>query len=83
MDSLEYNRRQILKGTGGTLALAALGILNAQDQKEKPPYIIPAKAKRVIYICNSGGPSQLDLYDPKPDLQKWHGKELPESIRGK
>ena len=28
-----------------------------------------------------GGPSQMDLFDPKPDLAKWHGKPLPESHR--
>ena len=39
------------------------------------------KAKRVIYLFQSGGPSQLDLYDPKPTLIKKHGTELPEEIR--
>ncbi len=39
------------------------------------------KAKRVIYLFQSGGPSQLDLYDPKPTLIKKHGTELPKEIR--
>ena len=39
------------------------------------------KAKRVIYLFQSGGPSQLDLYDPKPTLIEKHGTELPEEIR--
>ena len=42
----------------------------------------PPKAKRVIYLFMSGGPSQLDLYDDKPLLNKMNGQDLPESIRG-
>ncbi len=41
----------------------------------------PAKAKRVIYLHQSGGPSQLDLFDYKPGLNKSHGIELPASVR--
>jgi len=39
------------------------------------------RAKRVIFLCQSGGPSQLDLFDPKPSLRGRHGEELPASIR--
>ncbi|MEK6249219.1 MAG: DUF1501 domain-containing protein [Planctomycetales bacterium] len=39
------------------------------------------KAKRVIYLFQSGGPSHIDLFDYKPQLRKFHGQELPESIR--
>src|SRR6185436_13954877 len=39
------------------------------------------KAKRVIYLFMAGGPSQLDLYDYKPDMEKLHDKDLPDSIR--
>ena len=39
------------------------------------------KAKRVIYLFQSGGPSQLDLFDDKPALVKHTGQELPESVR--
>ena len=42
----------------------------------------PAKVKRVIYLFQSGGPSQIELFDYKPALEKWHGKEIPDSIRG-
>lgn len=42
--------------------------------------IIP-RAKRVIYLFQSGGPSQHDLFDHKPLLQKMHGEELPASVR--
>ena len=42
----------------------------------------PAKAKRIIYLFQSGGPSQLETFDYKPTLDKWHGQEIPDSIRG-
>lgn len=42
----------------------------------------PAKAKRVIYLFQSGGPSQLETFDYKPTLAKWHGKEIPPSVQG-
>lgn len=40
-----------------------------------------AKAKRVIYLFQSGAPSQMDLFDPKPLLNEMYGEELPDSIR--
>ena len=42
---------------------------------------VPPKAKRVIYLFMSGGPSQLDLFDYKPLLNKMNGQDLPESVR--
>ena len=44
------------------------------------PHFAP-KAKRVIFLTQSGGPSQLELFDHKPGLMQWAGKELPESVR--
>jgi hypothetical protein len=44
------------------------------------PHFAP-KAKRVIFLTQSGGPSQLELFDEKPDLMKWAGIELPDSVR--
>jgi hypothetical protein len=41
----------------------------------------PAKAKRVIYLFQSGAPSQMDLFDPKPEMKKVRGQDLPDSIR--
>ena len=41
-----------------------------------------AKAKRVIYLFQSGGPSQIELYDYKPELRKRWGEEIPDSVRG-
>jgi hypothetical protein len=40
------------------------------------------KAKRVIYLFQSGAPSHIDLFDPKPELTKRTGQELPSSVRG-
>ena len=47
---------------------------------KRPPHF-PAKAKRVIHIFANGGPSQVDTFDPKPLLNKWHGKPLPVSYK--
>jgi hypothetical protein len=44
------------------------------------PHFAP-KAKRVIFLTQSGGPSQIELFDHKPGLMQWAGKELPESVR--
>jgi len=45
------------------------------------PHFAP-KAKRIIYLFQSGGPSQLDLFDYKPLLNQRHGEQLPDSVRG-
>src|SRR5262249_48956944 len=44
------------------------------------PHFLP-KARRVIYLFQSGAPSQLDLFDPKPRLHALRGTELPDSVR--
>ena len=73
----------------GTIALAALlekegraatsGLPDANPlSPKKPP--LPAKAKNVIFMFMEGGPSQLDLFDPKPGLAKWNGKPLPAAM---
>jgi hypothetical protein len=41
----------------------------------------PPKAKRIIYLFQSGAPSQMDLFDPKPAMEAQRGKDLPDSIR--
>ncbi len=45
------------------------------------PHFAP-KAKRAIYLFQSGGPSHIDLFDYKPNLKKMHGKPLPPSVKG-
>ena len=44
------------------------------------PHFAP-RAKRVIYMFQSGAPSQIDLFDHKPLLRKYHGQDLPDSVR--
>lgn len=80
---LALNRRALLQrsalGFGG-LALADL--LHAENGPLSRASKHPAKAKRVIFLFQSGGPSQLDLFDPKPLLQEKHGQQLPPEVRG-
>src|SRR5204862_3483803 len=52
----------------------------AAPAKSLLPHFAP-KARRVIYLFQSGGPSHLELFDYKPALKDLHGKELPNSIR--
>ena len=83
------SRRHFLNSFGmglGSIALssllkpeALLGATNSRGSLGTSHF--PPKAKRIIYLFQSGGPSQLDLYDPKPTLIKKHGTELPEEIR--
>ena len=47
------------------------------------PVHFPARAKRVIYLFQSGAPSQIDTFDYKPTLEKLNGQNLPDSVRGK
>ncbi|MDF1745616.1 MAG: DUF1501 domain-containing protein, partial [Gimesia sp.] len=43
---------------------------------------IAPKAKRIIYLFQSGGPSHVDLFDYKPIMRKLHGTDLPDSVKG-
>jgi hypothetical protein len=64
------------------LAFASLLRAAEREQRGLPglPHFAP-KAKRVIYLFQSGGPSQIELFDYKPRLVEFQGSELPESIR--
>lgn len=78
----ELSRRLFLQQTGVSLGAMALGQLAATAAGTKADVRhFPARAKRVIFLTQSGGPSQLELYDHKPGLVNWAGKELPESVR--
>ena len=63
----------------GTVALASL--LNERLFGGTAGTHFAAKAKRVIYLFMSGGPSHIDLFDYKPKLKDYHSKELPASVR--
>ena len=88
---LLWNRRQLLQTAGvgfGSLAFHHLlqrdGLLasetpdtNLQNPLAAKNPHIPAKAKSVIFLFAYGGPSHVDLLDPKPALEKWQGKSIP------
>ena len=59
----------------------AVGISAAEALKPKQPHFTP-KAKHVIHLFMAGAPSQLDLFDYKPELAKLEGKPLPPSVIG-
>ena len=69
-------RRQALKTLGCGLGSVALGSLLADDGVAPIAAHHPAQAKRVIYLFQSGGPSQLDLFDHKPAMKQLHGKDI-------
>jgi hypothetical protein len=85
------NRRAFLTQTGvglGGIALADLlqrdGVAGAAEPDRGvlgAPHFAP-KAKRIISLFMSGAPSQLDLFDYKPELVRRHGEQLPDSVRG-
>ncbi|MBY0503587.1 MAG: DUF1501 domain-containing protein [Bryobacteraceae bacterium] len=76
-----HARRRFLQAIGGGVGTLALGdLLAAEDPLAPREPHFPGKAKSIIFMFMEGGPSQYDLFDPKPELQKWHGKPLPESL---
>lgn len=83
--ALNKTRRHFFAQGAQAIGLAALAQLLAESgfarADERPPLPLPAKAKRVIYLFQSGAPSQLDLFDYKPRLADLRGQELPDSIR--
>ncbi len=83
-DLNERSRRLFLRQSGLNLGAMALGGLLGKESLSAATLSQPGfapKAKRVIFLTQSGGPSQLELFDHKPGLKKWAGKELPESVR--
>jgi hypothetical protein len=71
----------------GSAALASLLNMDARAEEKKGrigglselPHFAP-KAKRVIYLLQNGAPSHVDLFDYKPKLREWHGKQIPDEI---
>ncbi len=72
-------RRTLLKSAVGAAAVSAL--LQKDGFAATGLTHFAPKAKRVVYLFQSGGPSHLELLDEKPELKRLHGTELPDSIR--
>src|SRR5580704_352216 len=82
---LFINRRSFLKSSAlglGAMALGNLlgGVAKGAVSRSTIPDFQP-KAKRVIFLFQSGGPSQIELFDPKPGLQAKFNIDLPDSVR--
>lgn len=83
-EKASYNRRDLLKTLGGGVANLGLASILAREGRlgaapslpsEQAPHFAP-KAKRIISIFCYGGPSQVDTFDPKPDLEKYAGEAM-------
>src|SRR5205814_5259824 len=98
MNPLSENRRHItrralLSKAGTGVGIAALAYLFNNNSFAAPttraasgglpgiPHFTP-KAKRLIYLFQNGAPSHVDLFDYKPKLKAWHGKEIPPEVQG-
>lgn len=87
---INQTRRAFLQGSTLGIGAMALGELDAHGHEEPNhdaslgglpslPHF-PARVKRVIYLFQSGGPAQMDLFDYKPNLSERYGEEVPTSI---
>ncbi len=91
----DYSRRRFLTNTSQGFGYAALAGLMAGEASGATatghagggigalpnlPHFAP-KAKHIIYLHMVGGPSQMDLFDYKPEMNDWYDKDLPESVR--
>jgi hypothetical protein len=90
MDALklaqQINRRDFLQRTGCSLGAAALGLLGAreaaaQERVRRAVADFAPRARRVIYLFQSGAPTQLETFDYKPGLRDIDLTELPDSVR--
>jgi len=91
METRGFHRRSFLAQAGGGCGFMALSHLLAQEVhaspdgkrndslRRKAPHVEP-RAKCVIWLFMHGGPSHVDLFDPKPDLSKYAGQPVPESF---
>src|SRR5258708_25004623 len=84
---LHRTRRQLFGLTARGIGAAALGALLRDDlfamaagAQHGGPHFAP-RAKRVIFLHQSGGPSQLETFDYKPALGKFQGTQIPDSVR--
>src|SRR5690348_5145946 len=85
LDPMPVSRRAFLSQYAGSLGPLALTYLMAHETARgdaaRPVSGVSVsgggKAKAVICLFQHGGPSQMDLFDPKPELTKWNGKPYP------
>ena len=84
---LDCSRRTFLQRSFAGLGGMALSQLMGRTATSDPPFLqaqgglhFPARAKRVIHLCMAGGPSQLESFDPKPQLDAINGKPFPASF---
>jgi hypothetical protein len=85
-----FTRRDFLKDTGFGIGGLALSYLLEQEglaaTEHRPQDLrprqghFPARARAVVHFMQNGGPSQMDLFDPKPELQKRNGQSIPASV---
>ncbi len=84
---MRLSRRHFLGASALGIGALAFGEItaSAKPAQSSSPLLaaphFPAKAKRVIYLFQSGGPSHFETLDPKPKLRELHGQPLPESVR--
>ena len=91
MTGPDFTRRDFFRSVPGGIYGAALASLLVPDGaadaappadlKPRKPHL-PAKAKAVVHLFMNGGPSQMDLFDPKPALDKNHGKPYADKLAG-
>ncbi len=88
-NAFPLSRREMLRRSGagiGALALTQLLGENARAESADAPPVGPRaphfapRAKRLVHLFANGGPSQVDTFDPKPLLKKFHGKPIPREI---
>lgn len=88
----QYMSRRLFLGRGAGISLGAMALGLLEDESaagiaDRQPLgrgdlpHVQSKAKNIIFLTQSGGPSQIELFDYKPSLEDWAGKELPESVR--
>ena len=87
--ALTVNRRQLFGRSAAGLGAAALASLFGKDlfaadagaaAASHVPHFAP-KAKRVVYMMQGGAPSHVDLFDFKPKLTEWRGKQIPAELQ--
>lgn len=86
-DRSTLSRRSFLSRFGHGVGALALAHLLAEDRLQaarsgviQHPHVVP-RARRIIFLLQSGAPSQMDLFDYKPVLNERHGEELPATVR--